>query len=1113
MDLLNLVVPVLVRTRRSEAPAARALFGSNDTWTSRATLELTLQALRRELARDHAAGLRGDDHRPLAADTRLSDIELTRWRGDIVLRSGTLQCTMSVARLSALAGESGFFVDIPTLWFHVPAGETFDARAGAALTGHFKQLEKTDPEAIPADRNISPDGRLWLESLTIQVPNRRGQAADNESRADLFATNSFDGFFELLDRGECLDDLTGESRDTCFGRARETDLLRRLLTASDRRPILLVGERDVGKTAILHDAVRREIEHKVASRSAAYRGGRERTFRLSPQRLIAGMMYVGQWEGRLRAILEHASKWQHTLVFDNLLGLFQAGRTSKSDTCFADLLRPWLAQREIRFVAETTPEGLRLLRERDRGFADLFHLIRVHPFTPAETLRLLVELRRESEDTHALAIDPEALPGLCQFCAHFQPDAAFPGKAVGMLREIVRTQLAATPPRDEAPALVTTDPLDSQVARPISMGQVWRTFAARTGYRFDFLDRQATVTRAELEEQLAARVRGQPTAVRAAADAILLARARLADPGRPLASMLFLGSTGVGKTEMAKAVAAVMFADPDRFLRFDLNEFATPDSVPRLFGTFGQPDGLLTGAVRRQPSGVLLFDEIEKAHPDVFDLLLQVLGEGRLTDAHGRTVSFQHMLIFMTSNLGVKEAQAGLGFGATASVGNAHFIRAAENFFRPEFFNRIDRVVPFELLSAEEIERIAHGLLQRVLVRPGIRRRQCLIDLTPDMAAWLASEVRDHRFGARALKRVVESRLVQPIADQLAAARFETPVILSLHAPAPAGAPTVALVSLRQCEPDTGPALRLLALPPRECWRVAIEFARQLLARVTSLPLPAATSSEPSARQVEVWQVQERLRELIEQLDDLAAGHETSHRLASFAHLRISLSRGGAATRGYTGPRASLLRELCEADDVAEFLTSLFRERPGESGLPEWRSLFGELARLAAVTDAIARDEQVEGITLCWRWLGWRDRRIAASLTANLTRMLHGDVRFDPDRVLESSATHGTLTLTHWRVREFVSLIVGHHLVYSDAGELGLLVLTERHHGPDLEDHRVITLTRQTGGRAVTYSLRSGEVRSYSHFDYFLSDATAAVFEPLLPPPADLKPTKGPDHG
>jgi DNA polymerase III delta prime subunit len=260
---------------------------------------------------------------------------------------------------------------------------------------------------------------------------------------------------------------------------------------------------------------------------------------------------------------------------------------------------------------------------------------------------------------------------------------------------------------------------------------------------------------------------GQAEAVEALADVVSIAKARLNDPDRPLAAFLFLGPTGVGKTECAKAIARTLFGDAERLLRFDLNEFNQYGAAARLVGTFQQPEGLLTSAIRRQPFAVVLLDEIEKAHPEVFDLLLSVLGEGRLTDALGRTADFSNAIIIMTSNLGVREAAGGLGFNPETDRSFA-YTGAAEKFFRPEFFNRLDRVIPFKKLTRVELAAIARKLVNDVLAREGFGQRKCVLNVSADALERVIDAGYDPALGARAMKRAVERELAQPAAARLA---------------------------------------------------------------------------------------------------------------------------------------------------------------------------------------------------------------------------------------------------------------------------------------------------------------------------------------------------------
>ena len=268
-------------------------------------------------------------------------------------------------------------------------------------------------------------------------------------------------------------------------------------------------------------------------------------------------------------------------------------------------------------------------------------------------------------------------------------------------------------------------------------------------------------------ESLRSGVAGQDHALDAFIDSLVLLKARLNDPRRPLATFLLVGPTGVGKTQSAKTLARFLFGSEERLLRFDMNEYVDGDAVARLTGTLREPEGLLTSAIRRQPFAVVLFDEIEKAAPEVFDLLLAVLDEGRLSDALGRVADFTNAVILLSSNLGTRDARSRLGFGSATATGDDVYVGAAEKFFRPEFYNRLDRVIPFRKLAREELEKIARQLLDSVLGRDGLRRRKCLLRVAPEAMSRLVELGHHPELGARALKRTVEREVAQPLARRL----------------------------------------------------------------------------------------------------------------------------------------------------------------------------------------------------------------------------------------------------------------------------------------------------------------------------------------------------------
>ena len=551
--------------------------------------------------------------------------------------------------------------------------------------------------------------------------------------------------------GRCLDWLYPDELDRALLRDTEVDELFRLLAAPDRRPVLIVGPRQCGKTTLLHEVVFR----RVADRKSPF-VNRDCTWLLSPQRLISGMSYVGQWENRLLGILKHAKK-RHYVLTDDLVGLF-VRNLGELDTA-PPSAKPFL-ERRVRVVGEITPEGLRVLQERDRSFADLFHVLPVRELPDAETLRVLIGVQRRLEGKFRCGFDVDALPAVIDLQRRYERTGAFPGKAARML-----TRLAVKADADRAAGEKTDEPRDpSTPAVTVTRDGVLTEFQAQSGLSVQFLDRRARLNREDILSAIQTQVIGQDEAVEAAGDVIAVAKARLNDPDRPLAAFLFLGPTGVGKTETAKAVARYLFGDADRLVRFDMNEYVNPGSAARLVGTFDQPEGLLTTAIRRQPFAVVLLDEIEKADPEVFDLLLQVLGEGRLTDALGRTADFTNGIIILTSNLGVRESEAQVGFREGGSAAAASYVRAAERFFRPEFFNRLDRVLPFRRLSRDHTRKIADRLVTDVLNREGFRQRKCVLNVTPAAVERVIDAGYDPFLGARAMKRAVERQLTQPAA-------------------------------------------------------------------------------------------------------------------------------------------------------------------------------------------------------------------------------------------------------------------------------------------------------------------------------------------------------------
>ena len=656
---------------------------------------------------------------------------------------------------------------VPEVWIEVARGETLRDRAQEAFTRHYKALERRFgvENVQPGAQALS--GKAWLSTveIIIDIPKLHTPTVANFF-ALLGQAEALEGAEELERVGRSLHAQYPDDLVHAIHRDEEVAELTELAGAADLRPVLLVGKRLVGKTAVIHEFVRRRLDRRRSSEktmhvrapgSIADLAGE--VWLISPQRLISGMAYVGQWEGRLLAILKEAKRKRHTLYFDDLVGLFYSGRTSSSQMSVAYVLKPYIERRDVRVLAEVTPEELRVLQELDRSFVDLFEILRIDEPNEDQTVRTLLGYRRSLERQHGSRFHAEVLPAVVDLTRRYVSDAAFPGKAATLLQ------------------VLASKHKDGEIGREDALQE----FSARSGLSVNFLDDRAQLDHADVVKALEREVIGQKAAVAACADAVTIAKARLNDSDRPIASFLFLGPTGVGKTQCARSLANYLFGDHEKILRFDMNEFGSYYSVARLTGTFDEPEGLLTSAVRREPFAVVLFDEIEKAHPAVFDLLLGVMGDARLTDARGQLVDFSNTIIILTSNLGAREAAGELGFRQTNQSDASVYRQAAERFFKPEFFNRLTRVVPFERLRREDVQSIARHLIENVFRRDGLINRGVKL-IVEESALNLLVEAGYHpQLGARALKRVLERQVTVPIAAQLSATTPDQPLIIFLR--------------------------------------------------------------------------------------------------------------------------------------------------------------------------------------------------------------------------------------------------------------------------------------------------------------------------------------------
>ncbi|WP_418462178.1 ATP-dependent Clp protease ATP-binding subunit, partial [Dialister succinatiphilus] len=604
--------------------------------------------------------------------------------------------------------------------------------------------------------------------------------------------------------------------DPVIGRNDEINRVIQILSRRNKNNPVLIGEPGVGKTAIAEGLAQRIVNNDVPEILKNCH-----IISLNMSSVVAGTKYRGEFEERLKKVIDEVKKHKDWILFvDELHTLVGAG-SSEGSMDAANIMKPALARGELRCIGATTLKEYKKYIEKDAALERRFQPVKVGEPTPKDTLEILKGLRDRYEAFHKAKITDEALKAAVELSGRYITDRFQPDKAIDVIDEAaakVRMEASSTPEglkkKEEALESVNKEKEAAVSAQDFEKAAIYRDQAKKLQTEIDTLKKDwkggdhdhLTVTEEDvaevvskwtgvpvqnlkksdserllhLEDELHKRVIGQDEAVHAVATAIRRARAGMKDPKRPIGSFLFLGTTGVGKTELARALAECMFGSEKNMIRFDMSEYMEKHEVSRLVGAppgyVGYEEGgQLTDAVRRNPYSVILFDEVEKAHMDFFNILLQVLDDGRLTDGQGRTVDFTNCVIIMTSNLGSNFLKGHMGKKLGFSSGEKEekeesfedirkmIMDEVKRTFRPEFINRIDEIIVFHPLTPENLSEIVDLMLKKVAGK--LERFHVSLDVSDEAKKVIIADGTDVEYGARPLKRTIQKEMEDPISE------------------------------------------------------------------------------------------------------------------------------------------------------------------------------------------------------------------------------------------------------------------------------------------------------------------------------------------------------------
>ena len=682
------------------------------------------------------------------------------------------------------------------------------SRLEMALTGG----ETSDPDDDDGEISAIP---VWFFEEKVAHPARQRKQPQKSERSENVSA-------ELLQYGTNLTQKAREGRiDPVIGRKKEIDKIIQVLSRRTKNNPVLIGEPGVGKSAVVEGLAQAIVNNQVPE---LLKG--KVVFSLDLASMVAGSKYRGDFEERLKNAINSIKENGNIILFiDEIHNLVGAGSTSDGNMDAANILKPMLARGELQTIGATTLEEYRKYIEKDAALERRFTPVQVEEPSVEDTVEILRGLRDKYEAHHKVVITDEAIIAAATLSDRYITDRYLPDKAIDLIDEAAsrarldsynspqeikeleeklkrlnaeKTKAARGENYTQAQKLV--DEINAVQTRIKSLNSEWkegvhatapqigsddiaRIVSSWTGVPVVRLTEQESEKLLHLEDNLHKRIIGQDEAVSAVARAIRRARAGLNEANKPIGSFIFVGPTGVGKTDLAKALAEAMFGDEKLMIRLDMSEFMEKHTVSKLIGAppgyVGYDDnagGQLTERVRRKPYSVVLFDEIEKAHPDVFNVLLQILDDGRLTDSKGRVVNFKNTIIILTSNVGAGQIKKMTGLGFASSDADDGYDDMKENImdalrqsFKPEFLNRLDDIIIFRKLTKEETGLICRKIIEGLRAR--LKERNIGFELTPAAMDKLIDEGYSDEYGARPLKRVVQKRIEDRLSDEILAGR------------------------------------------------------------------------------------------------------------------------------------------------------------------------------------------------------------------------------------------------------------------------------------------------------------------------------------------------------